>query len=243
MRPGQEPPSLGRLEKVIAEGASVLDAYRAELLDSGLLAAIDRAKHEFERTVSGTTPRGDAYGLGGIPPETGVRLYGLVRELRPTVAVETGVCNGVSTTMILAALTRNGQGALYSIDFPEVAETAYQEGTFWTGKKGAVIPKGKEPGWVIPAELRRRWVLTIGRSQDELKPLLHRLGAIDFFFHDSEHSEECMRFEYETAWEHLRVGGVLVSDDVTWNTTFEEFSRDLGRATVRLTRNVALLIK
>ena len=45
-----------------------------------------------------------------------------------------------------------------------------------------------------------RWSLTIGRSQDELPTLLERLGEIDLFVHDSEHSYECMDFEFRAAW-------------------------------------------
>jgi predicted O-methyltransferase YrrM len=231
------------LDRITALDAGALDDYRRELADSGVLAAIERAQREFEETVRGQTDRGDPYGFGGIKPDVGVRLYRLVRELRPAVAVETGVCNGVSTALILAGLARNGEGVLYSIDYPEVADTTYPEGSFWHGKKGAVIPRGSQSGWLVPPALRARLVLTIGRTRDELPPLLSRLGVIDFFLHDSEHSEECMRFEYEAAWPHLRPGGVLVSDDITWNTVFDEFPRRVARAPLHLRRIVGLLIK
>jgi predicted O-methyltransferase YrrM len=173
----------------------------------------------------------------------GVRLYGLVRDARPAIAVETGVCNGVSTALILAALARNGTGALSSIDYPERAGVAYPDTAFWQGKKGAVVPAGREPGWLVPAPLRSRWTLTLGRSQDVLGPLLRELGAIDFFLHDSEHSEACMRFEYELAWTHLRPGARLVSDDITWNGVFEAFARRVGRPICPLARNMAFLIR
>ena len=45
----------------------------------------------------------------------------------------------------------------------------------------------------IPPELKQRWTLILGRSQEELPPLLERLGTIDSFMHDSEHSFECVR--------------------------------------------------
>src|SRR5439155_326535 len=79
----------------------------------------------FWRTVKGTTERGQRYNTGRVTGregyEEGVRLYAIVRELRPRVAVETGVCNGVSTAFLLLALEANGFGELHSIDLPELA--------------------------------------------------------------------------------------------------------------------------
>ena len=157
--------------------------------------------------------------------------------------METGVCNGVSTAFLLLALERNGEGDLYSIDLPEVAGEEYEQGTFWDGKGGAVIPPGKEPGWMVPADLRRHWQLVLGRSQEELPPLLERLGEIDFFMHDSEHSYECMSFEFDTAWAALRSGGVLVADDVTVNSAWEEFADRVGRGSQPLGPKLSMIVK
>lgn len=188
---------------------------------------------EFWDTVQGETERGHRYNTGRVTGrdgyDEGLRLYRLLRELQPEVAVETGVCNGVSTAFVLLALEDNAEGELWSIDLPEVAGEEYEPGTFWDGKGGAVIPPGKEPGWMVPPELRDRWHLVLGRSQDELPPLLERTGAIDFFMHDSEHSYECMSFEFRAAWDALREGGVLVADDVNVNSAWDEFVREVGR--------------
>jgi predicted O-methyltransferase YrrM len=232
-----------RLQAKLGEGLAVLDGYRPELTATGLLAAIDHARREFAEKVTGTTARGSRYDFGGVAEEPGARLYALVREAAPIRVVETGVCNGVSTAMILAALDRNGAGHLYSIDHPEHAGAEYGEHAFWQGKQGAVVPEGKEPGWLVPAPLRSRWTLTIGRSQDRLLPLLRQLGTIDAFLHDGEHSEECMRFEYEAAWIHLCGGGLLVSDDTTWNGVFGQFCRDVGRRTFGLGRSMCCVVK
>jgi predicted O-methyltransferase YrrM len=201
----------------------------------------------FWDTVQGQTQRGHRYNTGRVTGREGygegLRLYELVRELKPRVAVETGVCNGVSTAFLLLALKRNGAGELHSIDLPEVAGEAYEAGTFWDGKGGAVIPPGKEPGWMVPSELRDRWRLLLGRSQDALPPLLERVGEIDFFMHDSEHSYECMSFEFREAWEALRTGGVLVADDVNVNAAWEEFTRDVAREPQSLGPKLAMIVK
>ena len=220
-----------------------LDSYANEPALRNLLADIDRKTKAFDKQVSGRTCRGNPYGLGGMRPEVSIRLYGLVREFRPTLLVETGVCNGVSTAVILAALERNNTGSLYSIDFPEYADTLYPDGTFWEGKMGAVVPKGKQPGWMIPDMYRARWQLTIGKSMEKLPTLLEALGNIDFFLHDSEHSYECMTFEYQLAWNYLKAGGLLVSDDIGWNSAFKDFAEVQSRDVHVVDRNMAFIIK
>jgi predicted O-methyltransferase YrrM len=211
---------------------------------------IDHLEHraaEFWDTVQGETPRGQRYNTGRVTGRDGyaegLRLYRLLRELRPRVSVETGVCNGVSTAFLLLALEDNEAGELYSIDLPEVAGEEYEPGTFWDGKGGAVIPPGKEPGWMVPPALRERWHLVLGRSQEELPPLLARIGEIDFFMHDSEHSYECMSFEFRTAWEALREGGVLVADDVNVNAAWDEFAREVSREPETLGPKLAMIVK
>jgi predicted O-methyltransferase YrrM len=104
------------------DGPEALAAYRQELDESGLVDHLETCAAEFWRTVSGETVRGRRYNTGRATGRTGydegLYLYALLRELRPDVAVETGVCNGVSTAFLLLALDRNAHGALHSIDLP-----------------------------------------------------------------------------------------------------------------------------
>jgi len=216
------------MAKAFGIGEEELPAYTDELEESGLRQTLSQAEQEFERTVSGVTDRGNPYSFAALGWDEVARLYALIRVRRPVVLVETGVCNGVSSAAMLQALERNREGRLYSIDLPEHSETSYPAGTFWEGKMGAAVPKGREPGWIVPDELRERWDLTLGRTQDELEPLLDRLGEIDFFLHDSEHSYECMRFELRAAHAKLRPGGILASDDTNWNRAFQEVVEEHG---------------
>jgi hypothetical protein len=96
---------------------------------------------------------------------------------------------------------------------------------------------------MVPPSLRDRWKLVLGRSQEELPPLLERLGEIDFFMHDSEHSYECMSFEFRTAWESLRAGGALVADDVNVNAAWDEFAAEVGREPETLGPKLAMIVK
>jgi len=221
----------------------VLESHQREPALIDVMGAVAKNQSDFEKTVSGSTYRGSPYTFGGMRPEVSMRLYGLVREHKPATLVETGVCNGVSTAIMLAALEANGAGSLHSLDLPEYTDTRYKQGTFWDGKQGAVVPKGKLPGWLIPDALRGRWSLVLGRSQEQLAPLLEKLGTIDFFLHDSEHSYECMTFEYQVAWKYLQPGGLLVSDDTSWNSAFQDFARLNSRELNVIDRNMAFMLK
>jgi predicted O-methyltransferase YrrM len=231
----------GTAEEIVA--STTQDEIRA----SGLIEHLEEQAAFFWDTVQGQSERGHRYNTGRVTGrdgyDEGLRLYTLVRELRPRVAVETGVCNGVSTAFLLLALERNGEGELHSIDLPEIAGESYEPGTFWDGKGGAVIPPGKEPGWMVPSDLRGRWELVLGRSQDELPPLLERLGEIDLLMHDSEHSYECMSFEFATAWAGLRPGGVLIADDVNVNSAWDEFTAEVGREPGALGSKLSMIVK
>jgi predicted O-methyltransferase YrrM len=143
-------------------------------------------------------------------------LYTAVRLVRPDVVVETGVASGTSSWLILNALARNGSGRLYSIDLPNHDPTRpYNVG-------------GEATGQVVPDALRGRWQLCLGDSRELLPRLLSDVGFVDVFFHDSDHSAEAMRREFETVLPALTEHGVIVSDDVEKNSAFADFTRERG---------------
>lgn len=220
-----------------------LITYKQEVYESHVIDELTERAEEFGQTTVGHTYRGYAYELADIGIEAGLYLYSLIRKLKPETAVETGVCNGFSTAFLLLALAKNQKGKLYSLDFPEVAGANYEDGTFWQGKRGAVIPNGKAPGWVIPEPLKSRWELILGRSQDKLPELLDRLGEIDFFFHDSEHSYECMWFECHEAYQVLRERGMMIFDDITWNQAFHNFCQDKEKEIIYIGKDLGFIIK
>jgi predicted O-methyltransferase YrrM len=228
------------VRRFLAGDRGALARYEREVRESGLLDHLLESGREHQRRVAGDH---DGYSLGAIGYAEGVYLYAVFRTLRPRVAVETGVANGFSTAFLLQALAANGEGLLHSIDLPREAGRAYEPGTFYEGEGRAGIPPDSQPGWLVPERLKERWTLILGRTQDELPPLLDRLGTIDFFMHDSEHSLDCMWFEYNAAWPRLRDGGVLVSDDVNSTEAFPRFAAQQSREPLRLARGMALLTK
>lgn len=144
-------------------------------------------------------------------------LYMICRMVKPKHIVETGVQHGLSAAYFLKALERNGSGTLHSVDLPS------KEYTSRIGTISDKIPPGVECGWLVPPEVRKHWNFQQGDSRDILPRLLADLGEIDLFLHDSEHTEEMMRFEYSLAWKHLRKGGVLMSDDIDLSEVSTEF--------------------
>lgn len=138
-------------------------------------------------------------------------LYDLCRASRPSLVVETGVADGLSSLFILKALDENRKGNLYSIEKPDLR---YLE--------------GKESGWVVPQAYRHRWHLIIDSSERALPQLLNKLGKIDFFLHDSSHSYSNMLFELFLAWKHLRHGGYLMADGVLESKAFLHFCGTIG---------------
>ena len=76
-----------------------------------------------------------------------------------------------------------------------------------------------------------------------MPPLLERLGEIDSFMHDSEHSFDCMWFEYNRAWPALREGGVMFSDDVNSTEAFPRFAAEHQRTPIRLATGMSFLVK
>ena len=154
-------------------------------------------------------------------------LYTITRIRKPDIVVETGVAQGVSSTFILQALEDNGRGQLYSIDLPPTGRRL-ADGMAYT------MPSGKQSGWMIPNSLRHRWHLILGETSKELLPLLQQLGEIDIFLHDSLHTFENMRFEYETAWPFIAKDGLLLSHDVTH--PYLEFCRKVHSAPVNYRR-------
>jgi predicted O-methyltransferase YrrM len=221
-------------------GRDALEGYEREVRDSGLMEHLLEKGREHHVAVVATCA---GHSLGAIGYTEGVYLYAVLRRIRPEVMVETGVANGFSTAFSLLALQANGAGHLHSIDLPREIGREYEPGTFYEGEGRAGIPSGSEPGWLIPPDLKERWTLILGRSQEELPLLLERLGTIDAFMHDSEHSFDCMWFEFNAAWPALRPGGVLVSDDVNSTEAFGRFAAQEGRDPVRLARGMALLQK
>jgi predicted O-methyltransferase YrrM len=153
--------------------------------------------------------------------------YAIIRAVKPECVLETGIANGVSSAYLLLAMERNQNGMLYSIDVND----------------GSYLPSGKTVGWVVPEWLRKRWTVHLGDARELLPRVLAELKSLDVFIHDSLHTYEHMKFEYDQAYPYLRQDGILISDDALWNPAFKEFAHKVGAPMTRVLRGVGFLIK
>lgn len=151
-------------------------------------------------------------------------LYGAIRIMRPNVVFETGVFDGRSSAVILAAMSRNAAGELVSIDLPAREEIRDATDRMCGGAQTS-LPKGCDPGWLVPHYLRGRHRLHLGDSRELLPSLLKQYGRADVFLHDSLHTYEHQLFEYEAAWPYITKTGLLLSDDIFWSAAFHRFAR------------------
>ncbi|HTW56173.1 MAG TPA: class I SAM-dependent methyltransferase [Thermoplasmata archaeon] len=167
-------------------------------------------------------------------------LYCLVRLLRPAHVVETGVSSGVSSAHILAALRRNHEGRLHSIDLP----TRQRGPTLGAGESVTALPPGKSSGWAVPERLRPRWDLRIGPSQEILPSLVREVGSIGLFLHDGLHTPTQLAFELATVRPALAPSAVVLADNTAWTgDAFPRFARELGVPIVRRGRGDLLGVR
>ncbi|MBK6990152.1 MAG: class I SAM-dependent methyltransferase [Bacteroidetes bacterium] len=139
-------------------------------------------------------------------------LYFIVRCAKPAVMIETGVAHGVSSWTILNAIHKNGTGKLYSIDLPNLDLKSYNPQNI-----------SQQSGWAVPDTLRKHWELQLGSSNELLPALVQKLGKVDIFFHDSDHSYKNMMFEFKEVYPAIKENGLIISDDVHKNESFRDF--------------------
>lgn len=141
----------------------------------------------------------------GIPPSYDVEartaelLYVLARWRRPEVLLETGIARGFSTFALLSAVRSNGFGVVHSCDVNPAA------------------------GEFVDADLRDNWVKHVINGKSAKKDFLRvveEMETLDFFFHDSNHREKWMEFEFAAVLPRMSPGAVLGSDDVDMNSAF-----------------------
>lgn len=106
-------------------------------------------------------------------------LFFLARYLRPAAVLETGVAAGFSSAAILEALDRNGQGQLFSSDFPYF--------------------RLEEPehfvGVMVEDRLKERWHLYLEGDRHNLPRILEVIGDdIPLVHYDSDKSPDGKRY-------------------------------------------------
>lgn len=119
-------------------------------------------------------------------------LGDVIRQECPAIMIESGVESGYSTEHFLTAMDSVHAGHLFSCD---------------------PAPSGFYEANPI---IHPRFTFIKRRSQEALDEIFNETRRVDLFLHDSDHSWECQTFEYEWAWNHVRSGGIIASDDTGW---------------------------
>ncbi len=153
-----------------------------------------------------------------------ILIYVLVRHLRPTRCLETGVYYGGNSAFLLAALHRNGEGCLTSIDLPD--STIRRNADDYTAARHPLVGDSElyderlRPGFIIPSYLKDRWELVQG---DSLVEIPKRSDVFDFYVHDSDHAMEFQHDELTAALACLSASATIVADDIDWSNGFLAF--------------------
>lgn len=141
-------------------------------------------------------------GGGGAYP----LLYFIIRLLKPSVVVETGVASGFSTYAILDALDKNQKGHLYSSDFPYFR-----------------LPNPTQYiGIVVPKYLKSRWSLYTKGDHSNLKMISKKVVDIDVFHYDSDKSYNGRYSALTALRDHLSSKSWIIIDDIQDNSFFHD---------------------
>ena len=139
-------------------------------------------------------------------------LYFLVRRLKPSVVVETGVASGFSTQAILKGMQINGKGKLYSSDFP--------------------IFRVKNPekyiGILVDEDLKKDWKLFIEGDRISLPKICNEVNEIDIFHYDSDKSYKGREFAFKTISPKMRKDSLIIFDDIHNNSHFFDYVKKNG---------------
>lgn len=127
---------------------------------------------------------------------------------RPEVVIETGVAHGVTSRIVLEALSHNDFGHLWSIDLPFPFDPRLHP----------------ETGAAVTDACRPRWTYLEGSSRKRLPPLAAEIGHVEMFIHDSLHTAANTLFEMEQAAAVMSAGGVILVDDIDSHASFTTFA-------------------
>lgn len=131
-------------------------------------------------------------------------LYFIVRYSKPKTVVETGVAAGFSSQAFLKAMSKNGQGKLYSSDYPYF--------------------RIKDPeqyiGVLVDAELKNNWELFIKGDSVNLPLIVNDVDQIDIFHYDSDKSYDGRENALEIIKPKMVSNSLILIDDINDNSHF-----------------------
>jgi len=140
------------------------------------------------------------YDLGS---ETRYLVFTLIRVVKPSRVLETGIAAGASSNTFLTALSLNGFGILESVDI--------------TPRVGELVDVKHSGHWkktILKASFRKAAFIRLVKSMTQCK----------IFVHDSNHSPSWQIFEFETVYKYSPSTEFFIFDDIT-NKLLEHVER------------------
>lgn len=135
--------------------------------------------------------------LGTSHRDWGTLQFELVRELRPRLCLELGTSLGISGAYVAAALHRNGEGRLVTMELSAFRAARAHEHWDELGLDAIEV--------------------VMGSFDETLDPTVERVGPIDFAFVDGDHQLEPTVRYTEAILGRLADGGVILFDDIRWS--------------------------
>ena len=139
-------------------------------------------------------------------------LYFQCRIIKPKIVVETGVAAGWSSFAILESLRINGQGKLYSSDFPYF--------------------RLKNPeqfiGYIVPESIRNNWYLDIRGDATAIPEICNKVQNIDIIHYDSDKSYSGRLFAIQQIQKKLSLNSLVLFDDIQDNLFFKNLVKYLN---------------
>ncbi|MEY7849546.1 class I SAM-dependent methyltransferase [Natrarchaeobius sp. A-rgal3] len=176
------------------------------------------------------------YSLGGANLG-GETAHVLTHLIKPNAILEIGVANGVSTAYILGALEElELEPDIRAIDKPlfesDVREKRGERGIEGVG---GIIPNGAEAGWVVPMEWRADYGYQyyVADFTEILPRVIRSMPKLDLVIYDASKDASEMIMAYETIIQSLSSNGVLISDDICVNNSFEKVTDGYEGETVK----------
>ena len=134
-------------------------------------------------------------------------LYFITRLRKPLTVFETGVALGFSSRAFLEAIAENGQGRLFSSDFPYLR----------------IRNSEKYIGAMVPESLRRYWELYLKGDRNNFQSMISGNPSIDLLHYDSDKSYSGRKWALSFLKKYFRAEAILIMDDIQDNSFFMDY--------------------
>ena len=136
-------------------------------------------------------------------------LYFITRIRKPLTVFETGVASGFSSRAFLEAISKNGQGRLFSSDFPYLR----------------IQDSAKYIGVMVPEYLKKNWTLYLKGDRKNLPLMVSDNPSIDIFHYDSDKSRSGRKWALSFLKKYFNAETIIIMDDIQDNSFFMDFVR------------------